>query len=83
MPEMGQSRDECLQTPLIPARRPPPDIISYAVWRYYPLNLSHRDIKDLLALMSIIDIDPYLPPAGSSSLMGDTGTYETNFAKIV
>jgi putative transposase len=27
----------------------PPDIISYAVWLYYRLNLSHRDIKDLLA----------------------------------
>jgi putative transposase len=27
----------------------PPDIISYAVWLYYNLNLSHRDIEDLLA----------------------------------
>ena len=27
----------------------PPDIISYAVWPYYRLNLSHRDIEDLLA----------------------------------
>ena len=27
----------------------PPDIISYAVWRYYRFNLSHRDIEDLLA----------------------------------
>ena len=27
----------------------PPDIISYAVWLYYRLNLSHRDIEDLLA----------------------------------
>ena len=27
----------------------PPDIISYAVWLYYRFNLSHRDIKDLLA----------------------------------
>ena len=26
-----------------------PDIISYAVWLYYRLNLSHRDIEDLLA----------------------------------
>jgi hypothetical protein len=24
----------------------PPDIISYAVWRYYRFNLSHRDIED-------------------------------------
>ena len=34
---------------MIPARRPPPDIISYAVWLYYRFNLSHRDIEDLLA----------------------------------
>jgi putative transposase len=27
----------------------PPDIISYAVWLYYRINLSHRDIEDLLA----------------------------------
>jgi len=27
----------------------PPDIISYSVWLYYRLNLSHRDIEDLLA----------------------------------
>ena len=27
----------------------PPDIISYAVWLCYRFNLSHRDIKDLLA----------------------------------
>jgi putative transposase len=27
----------------------PPDIISYAVWLYYRVNLSHRDIEDLLA----------------------------------
>jgi len=26
-----------------------PDIISYAIWLYYRFNLSHRDIKDLLA----------------------------------
>ena len=25
------------------------DDISYAVWRYYRFNLSHRDIEDLLA----------------------------------
>jgi putative transposase len=29
--------------------RLPPDIISYAVWRYFRFNLSHRDIEDLLA----------------------------------
>ena len=29
--------------------RIPPEIISYAVWLYYRLNLSHRDIEDLLA----------------------------------
>lgn len=28
--------------------RLPPDIISYAVWLYYRVNLSHRDIEDLL-----------------------------------
>ena len=28
---------------------PPPDIIAYAVWLYFRFNLSHRDIKDLLA----------------------------------
>lgn len=27
----------------------PPDIINYAVWLYYRFNLSHRNIKDLLA----------------------------------
>ena len=27
----------------------PPEIIQYAVWLYYRLNLSHRDIEDLLA----------------------------------
>jgi len=32
----------------------PPDIISYAVWLYYRLNLSHRDIEDLLAERGII-----------------------------
>ena len=32
----------------------PPDIISYAVWRYYRFNLSHRDIEDLLAERGII-----------------------------
>ena len=41
--------DEYLQTAPVPARRPPPDIISYAVWLYYRFNLSHRDIEDLLA----------------------------------
>lgn len=38
-----------LQTSPIPARRPPPDIISYAVWLYYRFTLSYRDIEDLLA----------------------------------
>jgi hypothetical protein len=41
--------NEYLQTTPIPARRPPPDIISYAVWLYYRFNLSHRDVEDLLA----------------------------------
>lgn len=27
----------------------PPDIISYAVWLYYRVNLSHGDIEDLLS----------------------------------
>ena len=27
----------------------PAEIISYAVWLYFPFNLSHRDIEDLLA----------------------------------
>ncbi|MFT5928044.1 MAG: hypothetical protein ACI805_001161 [Candidatus Azotimanducaceae bacterium] len=43
------SGNEYIQAAPIPARRPPPDIISYAVWLYYRLNLSHRDIEDLLA----------------------------------
>ncbi|MDG2046731.1 MAG: IS6 family transposase [Halioglobus sp.] len=32
----------------------PPDIISYAVWRYFRLNLSHREIEDLLAERGVI-----------------------------
>jgi putative transposase len=32
----------------------PPDIISYAVWLYFRLNLSHRDIEDLLAERGIM-----------------------------
>ena len=44
-----ESAHEHIQTPSIPAGRPPPDIISYAVWLYYRFNLSHRDIEDLLA----------------------------------
>jgi putative transposase len=31
----------------------PPVIISYAVWFYHRLNLSHRDIEDLLAQRGI------------------------------
>ena len=31
----------------------PPDIIFWAVWRYYRFNLSHRDIEDLLAKRGI------------------------------
>ena len=27
----------------------PPDIISYAVWVYYRVNLSYRNVEDLLA----------------------------------
>ena len=49
-----ESAYEYLQTPSIPARRPPPDIISYAVWLYYRFNLSHRDIEDLLAERGIV-----------------------------
>jgi putative transposase len=46
--------DEYIQASPIPAGRPPPDIISYAVWLYYRFNLSHRRcagpfIEDLLA----------------------------------
>ncbi len=37
------------QTSLYKRHRYPPDIIQYAVWLYYRLNLSHRDIEDLLA----------------------------------
>jgi putative transposase len=33
----------------------PPDIISYTVWLYYRLNLSHRDIEDLLAQRGITE----------------------------
>ena len=40
--------DEYLRAPSIPARRPPPDVIPYAVWLGYRFNLSHRDIEDLL-----------------------------------
>lgn len=51
--------DEYLQTPPIPTGRPPPDIISYAVWLYYRFNLSHRRcagplIEDLLAERAIV-----------------------------
>ena len=46
MLELGH---EYLQAPSISARRPPPDIISYAVWLYYRFNLNHRGIEDLLA----------------------------------
>ena len=44
---------EHLQATPSPARRPPPDIIAYAVWLYYRFNLSHRDIEDLLAQRGI------------------------------
>ena len=51
---MIQYGDEYLQTSPISARRPPPDIISNAVWLYYRFKLSHRRcagpfIEDLLA----------------------------------
>jgi len=42
-----------ISSPPLPARRPPPDIISYAVWLYFRFNLSHRDIEDLLAQRGI------------------------------
>jgi putative transposase len=32
----------------------PPDIISYAVWLYFGLNLSHRDVENLFAERGII-----------------------------
>ena len=32
----------------------PADIISYTVWLYFGLNLSHRDIEDLLAQRGIV-----------------------------
>ena len=32
----------------------PPEIIQYAVWRYFRFNLSHGDIEDLLAQRGII-----------------------------
>ena len=32
----------------------PPEIISYAVWLYFKINLSHRDVEDLLAEREII-----------------------------
>lgn len=35
-------------------QRFPPDTISYAVWRYYRFNLSHRDMEELLAERGII-----------------------------
>jgi transposase-like protein len=51
--------DEYIQTTQVPAGRPPPDIISYAVWLYYRFNLSHRRcagpfIEDLLAERGIV-----------------------------
>ena len=46
---MVESAHEHIQTPPIPAGRPPPDSISCTVWLYYRFNLSHRDIEDLLA----------------------------------
>jgi putative transposase len=33
--------------------RVPPEIIQYAVWLYFRINLSHRDIEDLLAQREI------------------------------
>jgi hypothetical protein len=48
-PKLIQYGDEYIQTSPVSARRPPPDIIFYAVWFYYLFNLSHRDIEDLLA----------------------------------
>ena len=35
--------------PLYRRHRFPPEIISYAVWSYYPFTLSFRDVEDLLA----------------------------------
>ncbi len=32
----------------------PPEVIQYAVWLYFRLNLSHRDIEDLLAQRGIV-----------------------------
>jgi len=32
----------------------PPDIIRYAVWLYYRLNLSHQDVEDLLTERGIV-----------------------------
>jgi putative transposase len=49
-----ESAHEYLQTTPIPARRPPSDIISYAVCLYFRFNLSHRDIEDLLPERGII-----------------------------
>jgi putative transposase len=53
-PELLESADEYLQTSLIPARRPPPDIISYEVWLNYRFNRSHRDIEDILAQRGVV-----------------------------
>jgi putative transposase len=43
----------------------PPEIISYAVWVYYRFNMSHRDVKDLLAergiIVSLVGPRPPLP----------------------
>ena len=44
---------EHVQAPPIPARRPPPDIISYTVWLCYRFHLILRDIEDLLAQRGI------------------------------
>lgn len=35
-------------------KRFPPDILSYAVWLYYPFSLSHRDIGGESELWSVI-----------------------------
>ena len=66
-----------------PSRRPPPDIISYAVWLYYRFNFRHRDIEDLLAERGITVIYEcirlwYPPKVGAlgealATLMGQGG----------
>ncbi|CAA0105752.1 Uncharacterised protein [Halioglobus japonicus] len=50
----------------------PPDTILYAVWLYYRLNLSHRDIEGFPAERGIpvTRVNPTVVPKAPAALMG-------------